>query len=197
MIVLLVTLLCSWSFLKCQARDKHEEDCQEKGAEDCGIKRFVCLALDVAIGSWRHADHVDTCRKLDAKCQTQARRRTKLDDYFTKVIWMSRPRKEALITNGTLVARIALEEILLYITNTLHYKPNPKQYHSPNIPSSAKIGLWVLGDIRRVQDSDGQRNGPDPKHLETPEAEKGKELVAFVVKTVVLAGFQDSEEEES
>jgi hypothetical protein len=126
MIILLKTLLCSWSLLECQARDKHQEDCQEKGAENRGIKSFVCLASDVAIGSWGHADHVDTCKSLATKCQTQVKSRTKLYDYFTKVIWMSRPSKETLVTDGALVARVALEEILLYVTDTLHYKPNAK-----------------------------------------------------------------------
>lgn len=154
MIVLLVPLLCSRSLLKCQARDKHEEGCQEKGSENSGIQSFVCLTLDVTIGSWRHADHVDACKTLAVEHQTQAGRHTKLDDYFTKVIWMSRPRKEALITNGALIACIALEEILLYITNTLHYKPNTEQRHSPNISSSPKVGLWVLSNIWRVQHSD-------------------------------------------
>jgi len=59
-IVFLVTLLCAWPLLKCQARNKHQEDCQEKGANDRGVESFVSLAFDVAICCGRYAYHVDS-----------------------------------------------------------------------------------------------------------------------------------------
>ena len=56
--------------------------------------------------------------------------------------------------------------------------------------------MRVLGDVGGVEDGDGERDGPDPDHLEDPEAEEGPELVALVVEAVVLASLEDTEEEE-
>ena len=57
--------------------------------------------------------------------------------------------------------------------------------------------MRILGDVWRVEYSDGQADNPDPDHLEDPEAEEGEKFVALVVEAVVLACLDDAEEEEA
>ena len=106
---------------------------------------------------------------------------------------MSRPRKESHVTDRGLIALSCLEQILLYITNTLHDEPNGEQDYSCNIPTRSKFWLWILCDIWRVQDGNWQRDGPDPEHLEDPESEKWEEFIPHVVEAVVLTCFQYAE----
>lgn len=47
-----VALLAAWSLLQRQTRDEHEENGQEEGAEDAGVERGVCSAMDVMICCW-------------------------------------------------------------------------------------------------------------------------------------------------
>lgn len=56
--------------------------------------------------------------------------------------------------------------------------------------------LWIVPHGRRIEHCDGQRDGPDPKHLEDPETEEGEELLAHLVEAVIFASFEDAEEEE-
>ncbi|KAF3060390.1 hypothetical protein CFAM422_011238 [Trichoderma lentiforme] len=53
--------------------------------------------------------------------------------------------------------------------------------------------LWIARHGRRVEHRDGQRDGPDLKHLEDPEAEEGEELLAHLVEAVIFACFEDAE----
>lgn len=121
---------------------------------------------------------------------------TKLDDDLSKVIWMSGPTEEAFIADCRLVALPGLEQIFLYIADALHDKSNGVQYHTSDIPSCSICWLLILRDIWRVENCNWQRDSPDPKHLEDPEPKKGKEFIPFIIKSVVFACFQDSEEEE-
>jgi hypothetical protein len=87
--------------------------------------------------------------------------------------------------------------ILLHIARTLHNKPNRPQHNTGNIPPRTKVMLTILRDIGTVDQRNGQRNSPDPKHLKDPEAEKREKLVALVVEAVILARLDDAEEEEA
>lgn len=86
---------------------------------------------------------------------------------------------------------------LLNITHGLHDEPKAKQDNTRHVPARAEAMLRVPRHGRRVEDGDGQGDGPDPDHLEDPEAEEGEELVALVVEAVVLASLEDAEEEEA
>ena len=46
--------------------------------------------------------------------------------------------------------------------------------------------------LKGVDDGHGQRDDPDPGHLEDEEAQKGEEVVALVVKALVLADLEDA-----
>lgn len=56
--------------------------------------------------------------------------------------------------------------------------------------------LWIARHGRRIEHRDGQRDGPDPEHLEDPETEEGEKLLAHPVEAVIFACFEDAEEEE-
>lgn len=110
---------------------------------------------------------------------------------------MPGPVEEANIAYLSFIGRFAAEEILLNIRNALHHKPNSEQDHPRDVPPRTEIGLGVLRDIGRVQDGNGERDGPDPDHLKDPEAQKGEELVADLVEAIVFSGFEYTEEEEA
>lgn len=57
--------------------------------------------------------------------------------------------------------------------------------------------MRILRNRRRIKDGDGQRDDPDPQHLENPEAEEREELVALVIEAAVRAGLENAEEEEA
>lgn len=122
--------------------------------------------------------------------------RTELDDNLAKVIGMPRPAPKALVTHRTLV-RALPEPELVHIGHALHDKAQGEEHDARNVPTGAEGGEAVAGDAGRVEEGDGQRHGPDPDHLEDPEAQEGEELVALVVEAVVLAGLEDAEEEEA
>lgn len=75
---------------------------------------------------------------------------TKLDDDLAKVIGMSGPRKESLVADGRLVTVSRLEQIFLYVTDTLHNHANRIQNDARNVPARPKVWLRVLCDIRGV-----------------------------------------------
>lgn len=122
--------------------------------------------------------------------------RTELDDNIAEVIGMPRPSKEALVTNRRLIT-LGAEDVLLHITDTLHDEANNEQNHTDNISASTESDEGVLRDIGRVDESNGQRDGPDPDHLEHPEAQEGEELIALVIEAVVFSCLEDAEQEEA
>lgn len=63
---------------------------------------------------------------------------------------------------------------------------------SQPVPNLGRAYLVTFGELRR---GNGQADSPDPDHLEDPEAEERKELVALVVESVILARLDDAEEE--
>lgn len=109
---------------------------------------------------------------------------------------MSRKGKEALVTNRLAIVRAA-ETILLHIAASLEQKPKRKEHDSCNVSSGTKVMLRVLRHVWRVDQGNGQRDGPDPKHLKDPEAEEGEEAIALVVEAIIAPRAQDAEEEEA
>jgi hypothetical protein len=118
---------------------------------------------------------------------------TKLDNDLAEVVWMSAPRKEPFIANCSPVLMLRSEDILLNIADTLHDQADGIQYHASYIPPSAKCRLRILRDIRRVQNSHRKRTSPYPDHLKDPKAQELEEVISFVVKAVIFAGFEDAE----
>lgn len=105
---------------------------------------------------------------------------------------MAAPSPEALVTHGALVLR-APEPVLLDIADAFHDETNGKHDDSDNVSGCAKADEGVLPHGGRVDERHGQRDDPDPDHLEDPEAEEGEELVALVVEAVVLSRLEDAE----
>ena len=122
---------------------------------------------------------------------------TELHDNLAKVIGMSRPNKKSNIANFPFVLRLAPEDVFLHIRNRLQEETNRKEDHSCDIASSTEFWLHKMCDVGRIEDSDWQRDDPDPDHLKDPESEKGEEFVSLVVEAVVFAGLDDSEEEKA
>lgn len=122
---------------------------------------------------------------------------TKLYNGFPEVIRMSGPREKSLVTNSSFILHTAPEPIFLYVTHTLHHKPNREKYHTRNIPPSTEAMLAVLQHFWGIENRDGQRDNPHPQHLQYPEAKEGKEFVPLVIEAVVLAGLDDAEEQEA
>lgn len=121
---------------------------------------------------------------------------TKLHNNLSKVIRVSRVGKEAFVTDISPVVRLP-EPVLLHIAHALHDEPNRPQHDAGDIPPGAEAVLPIPRDAGAVDESHGQGDGPDPEHLEDPEAEEGEEPVALVVEAVVPAGPEDAEEEEA
>lgn len=109
---------------------------------------------------------------------------------------MPRPAPKALITHGTLVSTLPKTE-LLHIAHALHDKAQHKQHDAGDVAAGAKGDKRIARHGGRVEHGDGQGDGPNPDHLEDPEAQEGEEAVALVVEAVVLAGLEDAEEEEA
>jgi hypothetical protein len=120
-----------------------------------------------------------------------------LYDNLSKIIRMSAPTIESLVTNLRLVRRIRSEDKLLHITDRLHNKSDGKENNASNISSSTKGMLRILRNIWRVQDRYWEGDDPDPDHLEDPEAKEFEEVIALVVETIIFASFEDTEEEET
>lgn len=59
--------------------------------------------------------------------------------------------------------------------------------------------MWRRGvahNVGGVENRDGKGARPNPEHLETPESEESKKVVAHRVEAGVCASFEDTEEEE-
>lgn len=89
----------------------------------------------------------------------------------------------------------------LRITHALHHEPHAKHDGAHDVPRRPVPALRPPLHLRhnggRVQHCHGQRHGPDPQHLEDPEAEEGEEAVALAVEAVVAAGAEDAVEQEA
>lgn len=120
---------------------------------------------------------------------------TEMDEDFPKVIGMARNSKQPSVTDSLTIVR-APKAILLRIAHRLDSQPDRVHHHSSNVPPRPKPMLRVARHSRRVEHRDRQRNGPDPEHLKEPEAEKGEEPLAHLVKAIIFACFEDAEEEE-
>lgn len=119
--------------------------------------------------------------------------RTELNNDLPEIIRMSTPAEESFVTYSR--SRVAAPEVVfLHICDRLHKQPNSKNDYARNIPACAKRMLRVLLDIRRVQDRDRERHGPNPDHLEDPESQEFEEVVSFIVESVIFAGFKNTEE---
>lgn len=107
---------------------------------------------------------------------------------------MARQGKEARVADGATVMGGA-EAVLLHVAGGLEGKGEGEEHDAGHVAAGAKGVLRVAADGRAVEHGDGQGDGPDPEHLEDPEAEEGEEAVALVVEAVVGAGAEDAEEE--
>lgn len=122
---------------------------------------------------------------------------TELDNDLAKVVRMPRHAEEALVADGLALRVIPPEGVLLRVAHGLHCEADDEEDDADDVPACAEGVLRVLRHVGRVEHGHGQRDGPDPDHLEDPEAEEGEELVALVVEAVVLARLDDAEEEEA
>ena len=120
-----------------------------------------------------------------------------MDENLSKVIWMSWPIEESLVTNGPFIIHSRPETVLLNVADTLHDQANWVENNTGDIPACSECWLRVPSDVRGVQDGDGQWNGPDPDHLEYPKSKEWEELVPFVIESIIFAGLDNSEEQES
>lgn len=109
---------------------------------------------------------------------------------------MPRHGKETPVAHGLAVVGLA-EAVLLHVAHAFHGEANDEEDDAGNVPTGAKVVLRIARDVGRVEQGDGQGDDPDPQHLEDPEAQEGKELVALVIEAVVGAGAQDAKEEEA
>ena len=108
---------------------------------------------------------------------------------------MSGPREKPHVADFSLVGGIRAKAVLLDITQALHDKANGPKNDACDVAAGAEGGLRVLGNVWRVEYSDGQTDSPDPYHLEDPESEEGEKFVALVVEAIVFASLDDTEEE--
>ena len=120
---------------------------------------------------------------------------TELNDDLAKIVRMPGPRKEALVADCSLVV-LRTKPVLLRVADGFHYKPDREEHNASNVPAGAERVLHVHLHGGRVENGDGQRDGPDPDHLEDPKAQEREELVAFVVEAVVFARLDDAEQQE-
>ena len=124
-------------------------------------------------------------------------RLAELDEDLAKVVWVPGVVKEAAVAHVVgLVARLA-EAVLVGIAHRLHGETHGKEHHAGNVPRRAESGLRVARDGGRVEDGDGQGDGPDPDHLQDPEAEEGEEAAAHVIEAAVRSRLEDAEEQEA
>jgi hypothetical protein len=123
---------------------------------------------------------------------------TNLCHDFCKVVGMPAKLEEANIAHCTrLLAWPLLETVLLGIRNGLKSKGQDKDDNSDDIRCLAERWLRHSNYIWTVENRYWERDGPDPQHLEDPETKEGKKLVTLVVKAIVFARLQDTEEQES
>lgn len=123
-------------------------------------------------------------------------RLAELGEDLAKVVWVPGVVKEAAVAHVGLVVRLA-EAVLVDIAHRLHDEAHGKEHHAGNVPRRAESGLRIARDGGRVEDGDGQGDGPDPEHLQDPEAEEGEEAAAHVVEAAVHSRLEDAEEQEA
>lgn len=133
----------------------------------------------------------ETNRRQAAACQL-----TELDDDLSKVVRMPRHIEEPPVADGGPVVAGA-EAVPLHIADALHGEAHGEEQHAGDVAAGAEGMLRVALHGGRVDHGDGQRDQPDPEHLEDPEAQEGQEAVALVVEAVVLARLEDAEEQEA
>jgi hypothetical protein len=80
---------------------------------------------------------------------------TELDDDFSKVIGMARPREESDIADRTIAAMRASKTVLLDVGDALHDQPDRVQNYASNVSSGTECWLRELRDFWRVEDRDG------------------------------------------
>lgn len=120
-----------------------------------------------------------------------------MEEDLAEVVGVPREVEEALVADGLTLGMGLAEAELLNVADTLHDESYGEEDDAHDVPGGAEGVLGVARDGGRVEDGDGQRDGPNPEHLKDPEAEEGEELVPLVIEAVVLARFEDAEEEEA
>lgn len=123
---------------------------------------------------------------------------TELRQDLACIIWMPTEVEKALVADILrALLLVDLEPILLHVRDGLHAEAHGEQDDASDIAGLSECWLIVANHYRRVQDGDRHGNSPHPQHLEDPKAEKGEELVPLVVKSIVLAGLEDAEKQET
>lgn len=79
---------------------------------------------------------------------------TELNDDFSEVVRMPRPREKANIADLALVRRIASEKIFLDIRHAFQNKSDGEQDDPSYISPGAECRLIELGNIGRIEDGD-------------------------------------------
>lgn len=110
---------------------------------------------------------------------------------------MSAESEKAHVAHSALVLLAHLKPILLHIAYCFRQETNSPQNDTRNITAGPKVRLRKLSHIGTVQDGYRQRYGPNPQHLENPEAKKREKFVALAIEPIVFARLQDAEEEEA
>jgi len=76
-----------------------------------------------------------------------------LNNYLSKVVWMTRPREESNIADRTIVAMSGAEPVLLDVGYAFHDETNRPKDNASNVAASAKARLRKARHIWRVEDS--------------------------------------------
>jgi len=109
---------------------------------------------------------------------------------------VSAPAEKSLVTDsGSRIIRSKV--ILLEISDSFQSQSNSINNNACNIPAGPKGMLRILLDVWRIQDYHGQRNNPNPDHLEYPKGKELEEVISLVVEPVVFAGLKNTEEQKS
>ena len=114
---------------------------------------------------------------------------------LAEVVWVAAPAEEADGACSALVGRVGAEAVLLHVRHGFQRETHGPQDQAGDVTPGAEGGLVVFRHVRRVEDGDGQADGPHPEHLEHPEAEEGEELITLIVEAVVLARLQDAKQQ--
>lgn len=181
--ILFKLLLRARSLLQRQTRHEQQQQRQEERPDHTGVLRRVGTAPPRNIPVRRRRDgHGE-----DAE----------LHQDLAKVIRMSAPREQPNVTRAALTGGVRAEAVFLHVGHGFDEEPDGPHDQADDVGRGAKGRLRVTArDVGRIQDRHGQADGPDPQHLEDPEAEEREELVALVVEPRVGARLENAEEQE-
>lgn len=165
-------------------------------AETAIVKIPVCLRSAGCLGGWLAGG---ACRS--GIHQGVPGCLTEVEEDLAKVVRMPGDAEQARVAHGILVVARPESEALR-VAHGLDDEADGEHDDAGDVtggPEGRRRRRRRGGAAHggRVEHGDGQRDGPDPDHLEDPEAEEGEEAVARAVEAVVLARPQDAEQQEA